>query len=281
MNKVVYKQLIRVLLHPAARRRLYPLSQRFYALYTNYWYGHNIPFSPFQIEKKGVTIDDLDIKEALYSSGDVGAIRTLCETAKKDKMLVAEVGSWKGMSTAVFAKIASAENGKVFAVDRWEGCPGTPEADFARTNDIFSIFRTNMIMLGIWNSVFPLVMYSDVASKLFADGTLDIVFLDADHRYSGIKNDIDNWLPKLKEGGILCGHDCDKMYSECTEEQKEKIDENLEVDLVPGIGHGGVIKAFYDSFGQNYRLAPESCVAYYVKGKSKKTPTPDLFEVKH
>jgi predicted O-methyltransferase YrrM len=45
------------------------------------------------------------------------------------------------------------------------------------------------------------------ASKLYANKSLDFVFIDASHEYEDIKNDIIHWLPKVKIGGILAGHD--------------------------------------------------------------------------
>lgn len=41
------------------------------------------------------------------------------------------------------------------------------------------------------------------------NGSLDFVFIDADHSYEGVVSDIEAWLPKLKPGGLLAGHDYD------------------------------------------------------------------------
>lgn len=38
-------------------------------------------------------------------------------------------------------------------------------------------------------------------------GFIDLVFIDGDHTYTQVKADIQSWLPHIKPGGILCGHD--------------------------------------------------------------------------
>ena len=45
------------------------------------------------------------------------------------------------------------------------------------------------------------------AARLFADESVDFVFLDAYHSYEAVKADITHWLPKVKPGGVLAGHD--------------------------------------------------------------------------
>jgi predicted O-methyltransferase YrrM len=47
------------------------------------------------------------------------------------------------------------------------------------------------------------------ASRLFDDGSLDVVFVDSDHSEEGVDTSIATWLPKVRPGGLLCGHDHD------------------------------------------------------------------------
>jgi len=45
------------------------------------------------------------------------------------------------------------------------------------------------------------------AVKEFADGSLDFIYVDASHRFSGVAMDLIQWWPKLREGGVFAGHD--------------------------------------------------------------------------
>jgi len=45
------------------------------------------------------------------------------------------------------------------------------------------------------------------AAPLFKDGYFDLVFIDGDHSYDAVIADIKAWIPKVRNGGILCGHD--------------------------------------------------------------------------
>jgi hypothetical protein len=61
------------------------------------------------------------------------------------------------------------------------------------------------------NNHFPrapiLMLTSMQAVTLFDDGSLDFVYLDAQHHKEAVKEDINYWWPKIKNGGILAGHD--------------------------------------------------------------------------
>lgn len=52
---------------------------------------------------------------------------------------------------------------------------------------------------------------SEEAAANFPDGAADFVFLDGDHSETGCRRDIAAWLPKVKPGGWLCGHDYENV----------------------------------------------------------------------
>lgn len=51
----------------------------------------------------------------------------------------------------------------------------------------------------------------DAASK-FDDNSIDFIFFDAGHRFSGFALDMINWWPKIKTGGVIAGHDYWRRY---------------------------------------------------------------------
>jgi len=59
-------------------------------------------------------------------------------------------------------------------------------------------------------------MLSEDAAAIFKNNSLDFVYIDANHSYEGCKKDIELWYPKIKQGGVLAGHDYieDGQYSE-------------------------------------------------------------------
>jgi predicted O-methyltransferase YrrM len=51
------------------------------------------------------------------------------------------------------------------------------------------------------------VMTSIEAAKEFAAASLDFAYIDACHAYECVVADLDAWFPKVRPGGLLCGHD--------------------------------------------------------------------------
>lgn len=115
-----------------------------------------------------------------------------------------EVGSWKGRSSAHMAvEIANSNKDiRFYCVDTWEGSKEHQSQDLS---NLYQTFLDNM--RPVERHYFPLKLTSLEASRKFRDESLDFVFLDASHEYEDVREDILAWLPKVKPGGVLAGHD--------------------------------------------------------------------------
>ena len=54
------------------------------------------------------------------------------------------------------------------------------------------------------------MMTSVEAAKQYEDNSLFFVFIDGSHLYESVKEDIQAWLPKVKSGCFIGGHDIDQ-----------------------------------------------------------------------
>lgn len=129
--------------------------------------------------------------------------RMLVENCRPDGTIV-ELGAWKGRSSAFLVVEArnKSPNIKIHIVDTWLG---SGEHTAGMTDGLYEKFISNMSPLsGHYQAQ---RMTTDEAAPLFEDGSLDAVFIDADHTYDAVRRDIANWMPKVRKGGILAGHD--------------------------------------------------------------------------
>lgn len=139
-----------------------------------------------------------------------------------------EVGTWMGKSIAAFLAFAkeSEKRFEVHAVDTFQGKPANAHQEAVLNvhgGNVRKMFEANMKALGIFATDDPKLMGGDLvdvnvhaedsvfAAKGFLPGTLDAVFIDGDHNEEAVYADIEAWAPKIKSGGILCGHDIDEQ----------------------------------------------------------------------
>ena len=60
--------------------------------------------------------------------------------------------------------------------------------------------------MGYKEIVYPIRMSSTEAYRSIGM-KVDLIYMDADYRSKSVFNDIINWYPKLKKGGIICGNE--------------------------------------------------------------------------
>ena len=123
-----------------------------------------------------------------------------------DNGIFVECGAWLGKSSSYLCDIAK-DRIKIYIVDHWQGSIEERNTNhkLATEQDVYQIFLNNM---GNRNFT-ALKMDSIQASKQFEDNSCDVVYIDMDHTYEAVKQDILLWLPKVKYNGFLAGHDYD------------------------------------------------------------------------
>lgn len=97
----------------------------------------------------------------------------------------------------------------VILVDSWASLtPGTPD-QVATLNQAQHDDNYRHVKQRFYEDtrVSTLKLNSQQASVRFDDESLDCVYLDADHSYVGVTQDLEAWWSKVKDGGLLSGHD--------------------------------------------------------------------------
>jgi hypothetical protein len=61
----------------------------------------------------------------------------------------------------------------------------------------------------------------------FKDEYFDLIYIDGDHTYSGVKNDLNLSYNKIKQGGFICGHDYTKLMFEGVDRIRLFFDEDV------------------------------------------------------
>jgi predicted O-methyltransferase YrrM len=118
-----------------------------------------------------------------------------------------EVGVWKGMSACFMAVeiINSGKDIKFDCVDTWDYVDTSNEINQHQFGELFNIFSKNIEP--VKNNINIVKSLSWDGALNYEDNSLDFVFIDAGHDYESVKKDLNAWYPKVKNGGIIAGHD--------------------------------------------------------------------------
>jgi len=136
---------------------------------------------------------------------------------------------------------------RLFCIDPWEenaefkaSCPRKEgriyNANWVMVRKLFDL----KINSHFAHRILPLRMTSREAAELIRYQKLNFVFIDANHTYEHVAEDISLWSPKVIQGGLISGDDF--------------IDKP----------NYGVIKAVREAFGDNFKTAGK--IWYTTKG---------------
>lgn len=140
-----------------------------------------------------------------------------------------EVGVWDGKMSA---QLLSNPDLTLYMVDTW--CVPDKESSFYKSGDSTAHFSQE-VFDRIMNIALNTTGFADnravirkgesgVVVDTFPDDKFDFVFIDADHSYEGCSGDIARWWPKVRKGGLLCGHDYNTPYKH-TQGVNKAVDE--------------------------------------------------------
>ncbi len=136
-----------------------------------------------------------------WLSPDEGSL--LYQLAQKNKKLgvVVELGSYHGKSTICLAQgVQSANDGKVYAVDIFEG------NRYSNAGDFLPRFMGNVTSYGVKDSITPIRGdFAEVAETW--DKQIRLLFIDGSHQYEDVKRDFDVWERHVVVGGVIAFHD--------------------------------------------------------------------------
>jgi predicted O-methyltransferase YrrM len=150
--------------------------------------------------------------------------------AIKPKGLGIEIGVYMGEFSKYILDTCPDLN--LILLDCWQEQPKDTYKDHMNSSNeaqIQRIFATIINVKNNYNRMSLIKGFSDDYAKIFNDNTFDFIFIDGNHGYDAVKKDLYNWYPKIKKGGLFCGH-----------------------DYISGIHAGGVefgVKSAVDEFG--------------------------------
>lgn len=122
-----------------------------------------------------------------------------------NKKTIVEIGSYLGASSYCFALAISKNNisdARVICVDSWQN-----DAMSEGNRDTFLSFKKNVAPFS--ENIIPVrgMSFDVIESVRSISSYVDVLFIDGDHSYEGVKADWENYKSLLGAGSIVIMHD--------------------------------------------------------------------------
>jgi predicted O-methyltransferase YrrM len=133
----------------------------------------------------------------------VQGLKDLINYNENIKGSMLEIGSYIGESTYIF--LESKKFNSITCLDMWAAGYDNNDSSSSKMDGVEEEFdslakTSNGIIKKVKNS-------SEFITELFEDNSFDFIYIDGNHTYEWVKQDIQKSLPKLKSGGFIAGHD--------------------------------------------------------------------------
>lgn len=124
---------------------------------------------------------------------------------------VAEIGVYKGKFSRKI--LWRARPSSLVLVDAWDTqverghIPHIDEHDSQQFSALAKALPKKLKWYNPFCTITAHRSYSVPAAERYQDGEFDWIYIDADHSYDGTSGDLDAWGPKVREDGVILGHD--------------------------------------------------------------------------
>ena len=150
----------------------------------------------------------ITLNQTEYSSHGA-VVASLIIEIKLEK--VAEIGVLRGRCTRTILRSPANQIIKDYiAIDPWRvwSTPNAAPWVWEYPQEYWDYYYKSTVKYMPWFPQLRVIKLPSLeAAPLFMDGYFDLVYIDGDHSYDAVIADIKAWMPKVRNGGILCGHD--------------------------------------------------------------------------
>jgi hypothetical protein len=163
------------------------------------------------------------MRDAINTLGLQDLINYINEFRATSDMKMIEIGSYAGESTTMFAKSFK----EVIAIDPYLNDYDLSDitCQYMYLTDVYNTFLNN---ISNYKNISHIKKTSDEAVNEIPNDFVDFVYIDGLHTYEQVKKDIANYLPKIKNGGFIGGHD----YHPNHQGVVDAINENFKIDFL-------------------------------------------------
>jgi predicted O-methyltransferase YrrM len=138
----------------------------------------------------------------LQSRDELGQLASLVK--KRSPRVIVELGTARGGTFFVLAQMA-APDAILISVDLPGGIGGSGYPSwkvpilrsFGTRDQTVHLVRADSHAPSTWRTI----------SNLLGDNPIDLLFIDADHSYGGVRADFEAYSPLVRRGGLICLHD--------------------------------------------------------------------------
>ena len=131
----------------------------------------------------------------------------LCTANAVDVKSIVEIGTWDGENAVGLRKCFP--DAYLYLVDPYQPFPSylenggpmseNPEAFKAAYKTVCKQFENDPKT--------TMIKHTSLEGASLVPNNIDLIFIDGDHSYEHVKQDILTWRPKVRPGGLLTGHD--------------------------------------------------------------------------